>query len=110
MQPSSEAISTKHWNRTLGQVEKAVAAEDAVEKLHKGERVEAELSRQIKVKSRTTPNVPTQKERDDRNVMHCPYRSWRSHCVAGKAHDAAHWKKTLDENMRWVARGVLHLS
>ena len=68
-QPSSEAICTRHWDRTLSQVEKVV---DAIEKLRKNERVEAELSRQIKAKSPTTPYVPTQKERDDHKVAHCP--------------------------------------
>ena len=89
-QPSSDVISTQHLNRALSQMEKTMVADDAIEKLHNSERAEAELSRQIKVKSPTTPHVPTQKEREDHNTTHCPYRNWCSHCVAGKAPDPDH--------------------
>ena len=74
-----------------------MVADDAIDKLHNSERAEAELSRQIKVKSPTTPYVPTQKEREDHNATHCPYRNWCSHCVAGKAPDPDHQRKMHDE-------------
>ena len=43
----------------------------------------------------SSPYAPTRQERAEHNVTHCPYRSWCSHCLAGKAKSSPHY---IDKN------------
>ena len=38
----------------------------------------------------TSPRTPTQRERDEHDLTHCPPRSWCDHCVRGQAKDDPH--------------------
>ena len=42
------------------------------------------------------PGAPTQKELDEHNTTHLPFRSWCPHCVAGKAQDRPHRMRKED--------------
>ncbi len=48
------------------------------------------------------PPTPSLREVDEHNVDHLPYRSWCSHCVAGRAIGEAHRPKESDERKRPV--------
>ena len=37
-----------------------------------------------------SPHTPSQREIDDHNLTHCPYRAWCEACVRGKAKDDCH--------------------
>ena len=37
-----------------------------------------------------SPNMPSQREIDDHNLTHCPYRAWCEACVRGQAKDDCH--------------------
>ena len=47
------------------------------------------------------PRLSTQREIDDHNLTHLPYKSWCAHCIAGKGKVAHHtkqdWKDGLPE-------------
>ena len=43
-----------------------------------------------KVRPIRAPGQPSQKEIDDHELTHCPYRSWCDHCVRGQAKDTPH--------------------
>ena len=43
-----------------------------------------------KVRPIRAPGQPSQKEIDDHELTHCPYRSWCDHCVRGQAKDSPH--------------------
>ena len=36
------------------------------------------------------PHTPSQREIDDHNLTHCPYRAWCEACVRGQAKDDCH--------------------
>ena len=38
----------------------------------------------------TAPYIPARQERLEHEVTHVPYRSWREHCVKGKARSTPH--------------------
>ena len=46
---------------------------------------EAEQPRMV-----TSPKTPTQPDRDEHELTHCPPRSWCDHCVRGQAKDDPH--------------------
>ena len=50
-----------------------------------GENVEAQAPRSAKA-----PHMPSQREIDDHNLVHCPYRAWCEACVRGQAKDDCH--------------------
>ena len=41
-------------------------------------------------RSAKAPHVPSQREIDDHNLVHCPYRAWCEACVRGQAKDDCH--------------------
>ena len=49
------------------------------------EAVEAQAPRAARA-----PHVPSQREIDEHDFTHCPYRAWCEHCVRGQAKDDAH--------------------
>ena len=40
------------------------------------------------------PKLPSQREVDEHNLTHLPYRNWCKHCVFGKGRHAPHFKRT----------------
>ena len=48
------------------------------------------------------PPTPSQREIDEHNIDHLPYRCWCGHCVAGRAVGEAHRSKEPDEMKRPV--------
>ena len=51
------------------------------------EAVEAQAPRAARA-----PHVPSQREIDEHDLTHCPYRAWCEHCVRGQAKDDCHSK------------------
>ena len=45
------------------------------------------------------PRLPTQKEVDEHNLTHVPYRNWCPHCVKGRGKDLDH-RRNVDEDHR----------
>ena len=45
------------------------------------------------------PKLPSQKEVDEYNLSHLPYRSWCPCCVAGKGKVASHFKQTRTDRL-----------
>ena len=43
------------------------------------------------------PGAPTQREMEEHNITHLPFRSWCPHCVAGKAQDRPHRMRKEDQ-------------
>ena len=46
------------------------------------------------------PREPTQREIEEHELNHCPYRAWCRSCVAGKGKSQQHWQDVLDEANR----------
>ena len=61
-----------------------------------GERIKAEKDAD-RVKSITDPRKPTEKEVEDHNRTHLPYRNWCPHCVRAKGKDLDHRKAVTEE-------------
>ena len=41
------------------------------------------------------PKLPSQREREEHQMTHLPYRSWCSHCVRGKGKEAPHLRGVI---------------
>ena len=62
----------------------------------KGERVKMPRQEEFGVRNPRKlldPKLPTEKEVEEHNLTHLPYRNWCPHCVAGKGKAASHFKK-----------------
>ena len=46
------------------------------------------------------PPIVSQKEIDEHNATHCPFRIWCRYCVLGRAHKCAHRKLKEDEELK----------
>ena len=44
------------------------------------------------------PKLPSQREVEEHNLTHLPYRNWCKHCVFGKGRAAPHYKRTKRED------------
>ena len=44
----------------------------------------------VAVRPARSPNAPTRAEREEHEATHLPFRSWCSHCVAGRSDNPAH--------------------
>ena len=62
------------------------------------ELVEAEEGRVAK--TLRAPPIVSQKEIDEHNGTHCPFRIWCRYCVLGRAHKCAHTKIQEDEELK----------
>ena len=58
------------------------------------ERIGAEEDREVKKLG--DPRLPTDKEKEDHERTHLPFRNWCYHCVRGKGRDLDH-RKAVDE-------------
>ena len=47
------------------------------------------------------PRLPTQKEVDEHNVTHVPYRNWCPHCIRGRGRDLDH-RRSVDAERRML--------
>lgn len=81
-----------------GQGANAEETDDGREGRREYGHVEADEGRPIKVP--TVPYVPTERERRDHAVTHCPHRTWCEVCMAGRAVAGAHGrsKDEVDPN------------
>ena len=59
------------------------------------ERIGAEEDREVKKLG--DPRLPTDKEREDHERTHLPFRNWCYHCVRGKGRDLDHRKAVEEE-------------
>ena len=55
-----------------------------------GEPPEGNSERPKQVRAKTIPDMVSKKEYDEHMLTHLPYRSWCSHCVAGKCREDGH--------------------
>ena len=46
------------------------------------------------------PPIVSQRERDEHNATHCPFRSWCQYCVKGRSHKMPHVKVKDDEETK----------
>lgn len=105
MAPVSDSLSsTDHMvhskvqlNRMLNTAVKEQQADEVIKDIHQTHAVDAQLSKQIKTKTVAKPYSPTDKERDDHNKVHCPFRSWCEECIAGKSPESHHITKPHGE-------------
>ena len=77
-------------------------------------RKEAKQTQRTKNRSRRKANVnaevykPTEEEREQHEILHCPFRSWCKHCVRGRGMNSQHKKKIArkeeEENSNEVPR------
>ena len=44
------------------------------------------------------PKLPSQREVEEHNLTHLPYRNWCAHCVLGKGKSAPHYKRASRED------------
>ena len=44
------------------------------------------------------PKLPSQREVEEHNLTHLPYRNWCTHCVFGKGRAAPHYKRAKRED------------
>ena len=58
---------------------------------------EEEMEEGRKAKVKRGVEGPTKKEREEHEATHCPYRSWRRHCVRGRGRNSPHFKKKEDD-------------
>ena len=61
--------------------------DEVVEASHTGQEEEAETQAP---RAARAPHTPSQREIDDHNLVHCPYRAWCEACVRGQAKDDCH--------------------
>ena len=57
--------------------------------------------------SLTSPEGPSNQERETHNLTHIPFRSWCEHCVKGRARKRAHKRRNPDikkEELRRATR------
>lgn len=63
------------------------------------EEIEEDKIEEAKVaKAGRSPYTPTQRERDDHEGTHLPYRSWCADCVAGRRNNPAHRRMAAEEH------------
>ena len=86
------SIPVRPWELEVGEVENEDFEEIACE--------EKEEARQPEVLR--DPGAPTQKEIEEHNVTHLPFRSWCQHCVSGKAQDRPHRTRKEDQEEKQV--------
>ena len=60
----------------------------------RGEPPEGISEKPKQVRAKTIPDVVSKKEYDEHMLTHLPYRSWCSHCVAGKCREDGHFIRT----------------
>ena len=63
---------------------------------------EAEVPRMMKA-----PGTPSQKEVEEHELTHCPFRSWCDHCVKGQAKDGRHSLVTGELGESSVVRVIM---
>ena len=76
----------------------ASGSEDAVVESQEVQGEEVEASRTDQEEDTETqspraaraPHTPSQREIDEHNLVHCPYRAWCEACVRGQARDDCH--------------------
>ena len=56
------------------------------------------------VRAKTIPDMVSKKEYDEHMLTHLPYRSWCSHCVAGKCREDGHFIRTSSNRASEVPR------
>ena len=66
------------------------AAEGPEAAAREGGAAEEEAEEAVAVRPARTPCSPTRAEREDHESTHLPFRSWCSHCVAGRSGTPAH--------------------
>ena len=86
------SIPVRPWELEVGEVENEDFEEIVCE--------EQEEARQPEVLR--DPGAPTQKEIEEHNVTHLPFRSWCQHCVSGKAQDRPHRMRKEDQEEKQV--------
>ena len=52
------------------------------------------------------PGAPTQREVEEHNITHLPFRSWWQYCVSGKAQDRQHRMRKEDQMFKQVPEVV----
>ena len=62
-----------------------------------GDKIEGETGEAKVSKGLPCGNRPSQKEVDDHERIHLPFRSWCEHCVRGKAQSHPHWQKDKED-------------
>jgi hypothetical protein len=75
--------------------EEEMEVEDEIHGEEVGERIRASREERV-VKKMIDPRRPTEREVEEHNLMHLPYRNWCPVCVRAKGKDSDH-RKSLDE-------------
>ena len=88
------SIPARPWELEVGEVEDEDFEEIACEEK------ESEEARPPEVLS--NPGAPTQKEIEEHNVTHLPFRSRCPHCVSGKAQDRPHRMRKEEQEEKQV--------
>ena len=62
--------------------------------------VEREIGEEaVRARARKTETAPSQKEVEEHNLDHGVFRSWRPHCVKGRAESYGHVRRVQGEEM-----------
>jgi hypothetical protein len=68
------------------------SAGEVVERERRGEVEEA-----VRARARSTGAVPSEKELEEHNLDYAAFRTWRPHCVKGRAESYGHAEKAQNE-------------
>ena len=88
---TGETVTDQRWKRALGQAE----AEAQQERKYFVEETDGREGHRAKAPPK--PYSPSEEERRNHNLTHCPFRSWCEICVAGKSPAGMHKKQSAPE-------------
>ena len=88
IRPKQERVSGERWVRGVGEEEEVEIEMEGADESAVGDK---------KVKKMQDPLLPSEKEVQEHQVTHLPFRSWCPHCVKGRAKEMHHRRQPHTE-------------